>query len=261
MTPTIQLISTDFDGTIFSEFEQTPVPTALQALLGRLQAAGATWVINTGRDMSGLMECLGRAHLSVKPDYLVLVEREIYQHVGSRYVPVEPWNETCRREHEALFATVRKDLPELLGWINERFDATLYEDAFSPLCLIAGSNADADAIVTYLEAYCRSVAHLSVMRNDVYARFSHDAYHKGSALSEVARRLGLGPEKVVAAGDHFNDLPMLRREHAHHILAPANAIPAVQAAVLAQGGFVTRGSRGDGILEGLRRILGPLAQG
>ena len=254
MRTPLRLISTDFDGTLFAEFEQPPVPTALQALLGQMQSAGVTWVINTGRDMSGLMECMGRAHLTVKPDYLVLVEREIHQHVGSRYVPVEAWNERCRREHEQLFERVRGDLPALLDWINMRFDATLYEDPFSPLCLIAGSNGDADEIVGYLESYCRTVPHLAVMRNDIYARFSHDLFNKGTALSEIARKVGVLPEHTVAAGDHFNDLPMLSRAHAHHLLAPANAIERVQSAVRRQGGYVSALGQGEGTLDGLRRL-------
>src|SRR5438093_11068268 len=76
----IQIISTDFDGTFFAEFENPPVPGELQRLIGQLQEAGAKWVINTGRDLSSLLETLGRARLRVRPDYLVVVEREIYVH-------------------------------------------------------------------------------------------------------------------------------------------------------------------------------------
>ena len=41
---------------------------------------------------------------------------------------------------------MRPDLPQLVGWVNTRFRATVYEDAYSPFCLIAGNNGDADAI-------------------------------------------------------------------------------------------------------------------
>src|SRR5579862_9528622 len=91
----IKLISTDFDGTLFSEFEAPPVPEELQALIGRLQGEGAKWVINTGRDMPGLMESLARAQLAVQPDYLVLVEREIHFLDGDRYVSLAEWNDGC----------------------------------------------------------------------------------------------------------------------------------------------------------------------
>ena len=173
MTLPIQLISTDFDGTFFAEFENPPVPEKIQTLIGQLQARGAKWVINTGRDMSSLMEAMARARISIQPDYLVLVEREIYCHDGSWYVGVEEWNQGCARDHKDLFARVRADLPKLMEWVNARFHATVYEDAYSPFCLIAGNNGDADAIHDFLNNYCLGVPNLTVVRNDVYARFSH----------------------------------------------------------------------------------------
>ena len=44
-TASIQLISTDFDGTLFAEFENPPVPHRLQELIAECQGAGAKWVI------------------------------------------------------------------------------------------------------------------------------------------------------------------------------------------------------------------------
>jgi hydroxymethylpyrimidine pyrophosphatase-like HAD family hydrolase len=154
-----------------------------------------------------------------------------------------------------LFRRVRRELPALTDWINERFEATLYEDSFSPFCLIAGSNEDADAIMERLDAFCRVIPHLTVMRNDVYARFSHADFTKGTALAEIARQLGIAREHILVAGDHFNDLPMLRKELAEHLVAPANAIDPVKEAVRRQGGYVSRATRGEGVAEGLRRVL------
>jgi hydroxymethylpyrimidine pyrophosphatase-like HAD family hydrolase len=255
MSLPIQLISTDFDGTLFAEFESPPVPPALQALLAALQTRGAKWVINTGRDLSSLLEALGRARVGVHPDYLALVEREIYVREGHRYVPLEPWNSECDRMNAELFGRVRKDLPRLRSWLNERFDVTLYEDAWSPLCLIAENNADAEAAVAYLAEYAAGVPDLTVVRNDVYARFSHGDYNKGTALAEIARRLGLGPEVTFAAGDHWNDLPMLRREHARFIAAPANAVPEVKAQVEEHGGYLSSQHCGHGVTRSLEYFL------
>jgi len=205
----IKLISTDFDGTLFAEFENPPIPLRLQQLIGELQTRGAKWVINTGRDMSSLMEALARAHIVIKPDYLVLVEREIHCHSDTRYIGLAEWNAECHRAHEELFQRVRRDMQRLASWVNSRFDATVYEDAYSPFCLVAEDSSDADAIHAYMEDYCREVPNLQVVRNDVYARFAHIRYNKGTALAEVARLLGISPEQTFAAGDHLNDLPML----------------------------------------------------
>ena len=85
MSPPIKIISTDFDGTLHADFENPPVPLELQQLIGELQQNGAKWVINTGRDLSSVMEGIARARLSVRPDFLVVVEREIYFHQDSQY--------------------------------------------------------------------------------------------------------------------------------------------------------------------------------
>ncbi|PYK96812.1 MAG: hypothetical protein DME19_18450 [Verrucomicrobia bacterium] len=240
MSLPIKIISTDFDGTFFAEFENPPVPGELQRLIGRLQEGGVHWVINTGRDLSSLLETLARAHLCVRPDYLVVVERE--------------------QAHEELFARVRADMPRLVSWVNQRFDAAVYEDAYSPFCLIAENHADADLIHNYLNEYCAGVPNLTVVRNDVYARFSHRAYSKGTALSEIARRLGVSRDHVLAAGDHLNDLPMLSREHARWLVAPSNAVELVKAEVRRQEGFVSDQPHGYGVARGLEFFLEPTAR-
>ena len=248
----LKLISTDFDGTLFAEFEKPPIPLALQNLIARLQRQGVQWVINTGRDMAGLMEALGRASISIKPDYLVLVEREIHFHQNSQYVALEQWNTACTRTHAELFARIRADIPRLIEWISARFRATLYEDAYSPLCLIAASTADMNAIHNYLDDYCHGISSLSVVRNDVYARFCHAAYNKGTALAEITRRLGLDRRQVFAVGDHLNDLPMLSREYADFLAAPANAVAEVREMVQSGGGYVSSASHGEGVAEAIK---------
>ena len=112
----------------------------------------------------------------MQPDFLVLVEREIFVHDGVRFTGIAEWNAACTRDHAELFARVRPEIPALMDWVNARFRATVYEDAFSPFCLIAGNNGDADVIHAHLDDFCRRVPELTVVRNDVYARFSHTAY-------------------------------------------------------------------------------------
>jgi len=257
MSVPIKLLSTDFDGTLFAEFEQPPIPTEMIQLISELQAGGVKWVINTGREMASLMESLARARVSIQPDYLVLVEREIYVHDGVRYAPLQPWNERCTRDHQQLFTRVRTDVARLTDWVNQRFKATVYADPWSPFCLIAGNNGDADTIHNFLEEYAAGIPGLSVVRNDVYARFSHVAYNKGTALAELTRQLELTPGNVLAAGDHLNDLPMLKTEFARALVCPANAVPSVTQQVTTQGGFVSARNGGLGVAEGIRHFLRP----
>lgn len=255
MTLPIKLISTDFDGTLHADTEDPPVPADLEALIANLQARGAKWVINTGRDLAGLLEAVARAHLRIKPDFTVVVEREIYQRNGAHYVAVPEWNERCHHLHAELFDRVHRDLRRLTAGINSRHQAMVYEDPFSPFCVIAQSTAEMDAIQAFLEEYCREVPGLSVMRNDVYARFNHIEFNKGTALAEIARMLGVKPEETFAAGDHLNDLHMLSRTVAHHLVAPHNAVPEVKEIVLKQGGYVSHQPWGHGVARGLEHWL------
>ena len=249
----IQLISTDFDGTIFVETECPPVAPDLVAQLRELQEQGTWWVVNTGRDLASVSAGLEQADLDISPDYLVVVEREIFVREAGEFVALREWNDQCTADHERLFGQVRRDIPKLAAWVRSRFDAMVYADPWSPFCLLARRTQDAETVHAYLEEYCCRVPELTVVRNDVYARFSHVAYSKGTALGEIGRRLGVPPAGVLAAGDHLNDLPMLRRERADWLVAPANAVPAVKAAVRLQGGYVSDRPHGYGVGEGLAR--------
>jgi HAD superfamily hydrolase (TIGR01484 family) len=253
--PPIKLISTDFDGTLHTDFENPPVPEELETLIGALQQRGVIWVINTGRDLSSLMETMTKAGLSIRPDYVVVVEREIYQLQETDYVSVRDWNERCTQVHAELFQKVRPHIPRIAEWINSRYKAMVYEDPYSPFCLVAEKIRDAQEIHDYLEVFCRELGDLVVVRNDVYARFSHKAFNKGTALAEIARRLDIRPDEIVAAGDHLNDLPMLSNEFARWLVAPVNAVEQVKQAVLRQNGYVSEKHCGYGVAHGIAQVL------
>jgi HAD superfamily hydrolase (TIGR01484 family) len=250
----IKLLSTDFDGTLHEESENPPIPFPAQEIIGRLQSKGMIWVINTGRDLPSLLSSLDRARLPNWPDFVVTVEREIHERRDSEYVGLAEWNARCGQEHERVFAQVRPDVPRLADWINGRFEAKVYEDAYSPLCLIAQSSQDADVIHDYLDGYCGGIPDLTVVRNHIYARLSHANYNKGSALSEIARRVGVTPDETAAAGDQMNDLPMLSTTRARWLIAPSNAVEEVKAQVRQQDGYVSDEPHGFGLARGLERI-------
>tara|TARA_B100000959_G_C14884033_1_gene583818 strand:- start:335 stop:1111 length:777 start_codon:yes stop_codon:yes gene_type:complete len=255
MPTPIQLLCTDFDGTLHSDFTHPRVPLALQEKVGELQAANTQWIINTGRTLDDLRYGLEEANLTVHPDYVVVVEREIYQCVNGDYKPHSQWNKQCATTQAALFAQVADRLPELFSWVNERFEAQVYEDSWSPFCLIARNNTDADEVQKYVNEQFSDEPMLSFVRNDIYARLSHTGYTKGTTLTEIARLLNIPREGILTAGDHWNDLSMLQPERARWIIAPYNAITEVAQHVEAVGGFLASRDCGDGVLEGLEWAL------
>jgi len=254
-TPQLQLICTDFDGTLHSEFTKPAVPIALQEKLKELQKNEVKWIINTGRTLKDILYGIEAAELTVHPDYIVVVEREIYQNKDGEYQPHSKWNERCAAAQSALFAHISGRLPEIFEWVNLHFTASVYEDQWSPFCLIAGNNSDADAIQEFVEKKFADEPLLSFVRNDVYARLSHAEYTKGTALKEVARLLNIPCEGILTAGDHWNDISMLQPECAQWVVAPANAIPEVAQYVRSINGFIAPSDCGLGVLEGLEWAL------
>ena len=78
---------------------------------------------------------------------------------------------------------------------------------------------------------------------------------EGASNKAIARRLGIAPDKTLAAGDHFNDLPMLKTEYARWLVTPGNAMPLVQEAVRRQRGIVSHKAAGHGTTDGIEQCL------
>src|ERR1043165_3198036 len=127
-----QLISTDFDGTLHSGYETPPIPVDIEHVIGRLQKRGAKGVINTGRDVTSWMQELPSAQLSIRPDFVVVVEREIYKLEESEFVSVEDWNRACTDAHAELFRQVGRPVPEIGKWGRAHYRATGYAASHTP---------------------------------------------------------------------------------------------------------------------------------
>jgi hydroxymethylpyrimidine pyrophosphatase-like HAD family hydrolase len=252
---TIRLICTDFDGTLFSALDDPPVPVDLQRIIGDLQQRGIAWVINTGRELPDLVAALCHAGLSITPDYVIAIEREIHLVQGGEYLPLQEWNQAGARAHAALCDRVRGDMPRLLERISRHCFGQVYENPYAPFSLIARDEEDAWAMQTWMNDYARTVPHLVVERGHRRARFTHGSYNKGTALAEIGRRLGIGPDGILAAGDHFNDLAMLSHAFARWLVAPANAIDPVKARVRMYGGYVSDQPCGSGVARGLEYFI------
>jgi len=192
----------------------------------------------------------------VRPDYLVVVEREIHRREGTRYVPDQAWNERCERRHRELAADQADEFPAITAWIRRNSSASVFSDVYSPLAVIATSNDEMDAIDERIGELMAARPEVAWMRNDVYARLCHADYSKGTALLEIERQLEIEPEVVFAIGDHLNDLPMLDREVAAHIAVPANAVPPVIEHMREIGGRISEFSCGEAVAFELARLRG-----
>ncbi|NUN93240.1 MAG: HAD family phosphatase [Verrucomicrobiae bacterium] len=252
-----RLLSTDFDGTIYDPSEPEPVDLGLLDHFDTARADGAQWVINTGRHLEDVLEVLAALNLGVAPDFIVSVERYIHRRNRRGFEEHAVWNRSCRRDHDALFKQAEAGMERLRRRIADAMPATLSRDEWSPLAIIAKTPEDAETIHRWALEESENVENLCIVRNGHYFRFSHANYSKGTALREIAGLLDLGPERVFAAGDHYNDLPMLEGVHARHVAAPSNAIREVKRVVRQAGGHVSRHRCGRGVLDALQRLQNP----
>lgn len=251
----MRLISTDFDGTLIAFDSDGKCSPAFAAVLEQHHRNGGMWAINTGRSLEHALEGIARFQAPVAPDFLLTLEREIYQCTADGvWVSHGDWNENCEKHHAHLFSIAGDifALIERLAHDNEGINV-IYEEGV-PAGLVTATEEIMDDVARTLDELIVAVPKFGYQRNTVYLRFCHRDYHKGAALGELCRLEGISPEGVLAAGDHFNDLSMLDGSYARMTACPANAIEPVKQAVRESGGYIAKACWADGIAEAFRHF-------
>ena len=253
--PVLRLLSTDFDGTL-ADAEGTPISLGFFERLADARRLGKVyWLINTGRTFESLREELVRRHAPIWPDWVVAVEREIWLVRNKRGIGWFEWNRKCEVLHNQLFDAVKPIWKLIEDFVGRHTEAHLVEDAGSPVGIIAATEEEADEISAFITPLLRNWPNLVAVRNSIYFRFSHKAYHKGSCLEAISRGLGVESSEILAVGDHLNDLPMLERRYAGHVACPANAVDEVKEKVRAEGGYIASSTVAEGTIEAWDNVV------
>ena len=74
-------------------------------------------------------------------------------------------------------------------------------------------------------------------------------------MNVLRKRLGIGAENVIVAGDGTNDLHMFDPKIAKYMICPSNACDRVKNVVRSHGGVVAIKEYSWGVIEGVTRIL------
>jgi HAD superfamily hydrolase (TIGR01484 family) len=250
----LRLLSLDFDGTMVGPWlnGSAAVSQELIECLHALRKAGVLFAINTGRSLPLVDQ--GFELFPVRPDFALTTEREMFRWTDAGWQAFSHWNERCRQDHERLFTDAARIMAEIEEHVVKEGKVRAYREYGRLVGLIAQNDADMDEVVVYLEAQCRRMANLWFQRNSVYLRFCHSVYNKGSVLQALQTELGIRAAETFAAGDNFNDLPMLDPDVARHLACPANSVTEVKQMVRSHGGYVAELTGGDGVAEALRQI-------
>ncbi len=249
----IKLLSTDFDGTVVDHFAKPPVSEAFLEELAQLKKRGVLWAVNTGRELGHIVEGLEAFSFPVEPDYVLTAEREVFHRgPGGCWQDYGDWNSRCAAAHDELFIKASVLLADIHEFLTVHVKAHPIFEGERLIGLATETDAEMTRVCEFLDRERSRVPGFQYMRNTMYVRFCHEDYSKGTALGELARLIGLKPEEVFAAGDHYNDLPMLDGTYAKWVACPGNAVEAVKIAVRRVGGYVAEAPCSYGVLEALR---------
>ena len=127
MRSRIQLLSTDFDGTLVSRATEPVFDAQCMELIRELQDAGAVWAINTGRSVDLLETGLAEFALPIRPDFILTTERDVFRpgRNGDSWEPFGEWNERCARDHAELFSSAESVLAEFVNFATSETKARL----------------------------------------------------------------------------------------------------------------------------------------
>ena len=196
------------------------------------------------------------------------MEREVFRPAanGHGWEDFGDWNAVCAQRHSELFDAAAPMLAELAAFVERDTRRGVAPRPAHQRAARRGGTCRGSSRGTTRRWTASSpgstrsrppVPKFSYQRNSIYLSLCHADYDKGTALAELGRLLGVGPEGTFAIGDHQNDLPMLNGVHARHVACPANAIEEVKRVVRAAGGYVAR----DGYSAGRHRGVAVLLRG
>jgi hydroxymethylpyrimidine pyrophosphatase-like HAD family hydrolase len=251
----------DFDGTLVHPESDPVFHPSLGQMIQQLRGQGAAWVINTGRSLSQTVAGLAQHGIFMQPDYIIAQECDIYRPgILGRWVDFGSWNKQARKAHERFVRDHETSFDAIRQWLRQQTRAQFLEGDFGEFGIVGTSDEEMDRVCTYIDAHARQFPDIGYHRNSIYLRFSHRGYSKGTALSELARLLGIDASRCFAAGDNYNDLSMLDPRHARMIATPGNGLPAIKAHVLRHGGFVGTRPASEGMMEALAHFFGGQSQ-
>jgi HAD superfamily hydrolase (TIGR01484 family) len=251
----IRLLSTDFDGTLAGG-HPADVSVCVPSLARELKAAvnaGALWAVNTGRPLDAALDGIQKLGAPVTPHYILTSERHVYKPDGQGgWHDYGDWNALCREHHDLLF----RESGEFFSRIEklvERHEGVAFQQTVDgvPGGLVASTEEGLDELMLELDALPDRPEDFHYQRSNIYLRFCHRRYDKGSALAELSRLLDMPTSGILAIGDHQNDLSMLFGNVAAMVACPANAHESVKETVRKAGGHVSSLEAGEGTAEAI----------
>ena len=253
MSP-IRLLSTDFDGTLAGGSWGEKCAPTLYEEIDSVARMGGLWVVNTGRSLESALDGVSRLSAPVTPHYILTSERHIYKpHAKGGWHDYGDWNRICREQHDLLFSRSGQFFENLRSLASGYDGISILENLSGvPEGLVAENEGLLDRFILEMAAIAGKPVEFHYQRSNIYLRFCHLRYDKGSSLAELSRLLDMPTTGILAIGDHQNDISMLFGEVAAMVACPVNAHSSVKETVERAGGHVSALEAGEGTAEAIR---------
>ncbi|WP_069803653.1 Cof-type HAD-IIB family hydrolase [Thermogemmatispora onikobensis] len=264
-----RLLAIDLDGTLLTPFPAKEVTPRARRALEIAHASGLMITITTGQMLAVLRQVCAGLPLSgpqILENGAMIVDIASGAVLSERFLPKEhilPVLEAARSlglyraYHTPEVVYVDRHTPRARDWYRPPLPPAIEVDDVASLyprpCIkiaAVGLPETLPAKRQQLEHWFGEVLHVTQSTRDLL-ELLHPRASKGQALREVASLLGVAPAEIVAIGDHYNDVEMLR--FAGLSIAMGNAPPEVQAVA----DYVTSDNAHDGVAQALERLVLP----
>ena len=254
--PPSLLLCFDFDGTLVHHEGELAFHPGMGDMLRELRRRGAAWVVNTGRSLQQTLEGVSQHNLFMLPDYIIAQECEVYRPGFFRaWTDYGSWNRKARAAHEQFMSNHAAFIRDMREHVAGNTKAEFLLGNFGEVGIVAVDEPELDEICKVIEQRRARQPDIGYHRNGRYLRFSHADFSKGTALRELGRLLNVPRDRIFAAGDNYNDLPMLDVGIATNIACPSNALEPIKEHVRERGGFVATKPASEGMMEALQHFF------
>ena len=214
------LIASDYDGTLATDGK---VSENTIAALKHWRNSGGKLILVTGRELDDLMRVFPQVDLC---------DRIVAENGGLLYYP-------AKREEKLL----AKRPPE-------QFIKTLRDRNVNPLSvgrvIVATWHPNETIVMQTIREFGLE---LQFILNKDAVMVLPSGINKASGLNAALNELEISPQNVVGIGDAENDLDLLSL--CGYSVAVANALPILKE----RANFITNGSRGDGVVELIYKLI------
>lgn len=209
-----QLVAIDMDGTLLNSHSKISAKN-LQALKDTLKK-GIKVVLCSARPFNGLIDYAKQIGLSGKDQYLIYLGGNIIQNYAGEVIYSKKLrNEDCEKVSD--FLSERKIKFSLIDNEGTLYDG--YQDWIEKYMLDTKLGIVKVLLKTrkHKLAELKKLAHATyddkfyvVQTSDTEMQLMAKDVNKGTALEHLVKHLGLNLSQVMAIGDMYNDLPMLK---------------------------------------------------